>query len=301
MQIIRLGLTKILIFSMLMFSCTSLVRIDKTLPPEIQTGYTNPETYLVNCFDYSIRGAVREKYQDAFRRGVQETLNSLKHTMARTEELTIVSMDTLIKGSARFDFGQEMSMDSVKSLCALRNANLLLVLETMDVAISNEAEVNENSDGSKSKTQNFFLEMRAGLSLYNKEGYLLHRDYVPAKIFLKSRPTLIAAIVIFEPGLKKEGPKIKELADEIAEDYNARFLPQQVNEYKRMYLAKEFKPIRPVITAQNWDKAIEATIPFTKSSNPDLVRKAAYNLSVLYEITGDLERTNYWTEIANKK
>lgn len=172
---------------------------------------------------------------------------------------------------------------------------MLLVLEAFSIGTNSETEVEEDEDGSTSRTANYYLIVTAGLSLYSNSGDLVNRSTVGRSELYKSRWAL-GGIALFDPSIYKAEKDIRYLAKFVAEDYINKFYPATETVQGKIYTGKELKEAADYCKDQHWDEAIELLKPLAVSPDPKISSKAAYNLSVAYEAIGNDRASELWLQ-----
>ena len=175
-----------------------------------------------------------------------------------------------------------LPIDSVTAICTRYKADMLLALDSMNIFFDWETIVDNNSDGSKSKTKNFYLFTRFYMSLYSVTGDLINRSKMENSLFYSSRPTMSGLITI-KPSISKASSRVESLAFQAGQDYVSKFYPRTVQESRIIYSGKVFKESNIFIKLRNWDKATELLDQLAKSPNQRIAIKARHNLEVVKE------------------
>jgi hypothetical protein len=276
---------------MLLTGCYTSVFVEKDLPPVIETTMTNPTAAFINRYDYTLPGAVREKYRDCYWLGASEICKNIKEDFGQSDLLKVITVDTLLPGIACSSPGMPISPDTVVDKCRKYNTSFLIVLESLNFWITGEKE------GDKMqlvKWQDVYLDLRAGISLYSSTGNLLHLDSITYRILYRTRLSLTADVWLFEPSLLKSGPSIILLAKDISEEYYKKLQPQTLQEQKTLFAGKGFSEVRKCFAQEDWNEAIRLLMPLADSPDQKLAKEAAYDLSVMYEIKGNMAQSDFW-------
>jgi hypothetical protein len=262
-------------------SCSSSILVQKTYDPEVILKKRPGKIVFINNFDYTSPAHVREKHEDAYRTGVMKLTEGLS-SFPRDGTISLLVGDTLKKDFMPGQLTAFMSKDSIQAICERHDADILLALDSMNIFFDWQTIVDENSDGSKSRTKNFYLFTRFYLSLYSVKGDLINRSKVENSTFYSSNPALTGLITI-KPSLAKASPRIGSLAFQAGKDYAGKFYPRTVHESRKIYAGKVFKESNLFIKLKNWDKATELLNELAKSPDPGIAMKARHNLSVVKE------------------
>jgi hypothetical protein len=269
-------------------SCSSFIFVQKTYDPEIIPENKAASIVFVNLFDYTAPIYVKEKNMISYHAGVWKLTEGLLSSSAGDKTYKFFTGDSLKKGTEAGQLTALLPIDSVIAICARNKANLLLALDSMNIYFDWETAVDDNSDGSKSKTKNFYLFTRFYMSLYSTTGDLINRSKVENSLLYKSRPTLSGLITI-QPSISKASRAVESLAFQAGQDYAGKFYPKTVQESRKIYAGKAFKESNLFIKLRNYDKATELLDQLVKSPNPNIAMKARHNLLVVKEAAA-LER-----------
>jgi hypothetical protein len=283
----------LIIVILLLTSCFTSVSFNKPAPPEIMLEEPKNNIAFINAFDYTIPDEASKSENNVYRTGVTEVIDGLKTSFAYNEQIDFNVIDTLAGEKAPVRLSDTLSADSVKNICKTNNSSMLLVLEAFDMNIDFETLVEEYEDGSKSRTNNYYLVISAGLSLYSSSGDLIDRSMDALSSLYTSRPAL-SGIITFTPSLYKAEEEIGHLAKIVGEEYVKKFYPGTELVNRKIYVGKGLLEADNYCMEQNWDKAIELLRPLAESPDPKISRKAANNLSVAYEAVGNEKAAEYW-------
>lgn len=266
-------------------SCSSLLFLDKTLAPEIIPEKEHNVITFVNDFDYTLPVYVKSKNAETFNFGVANLIDGLSSAFSKDGSFSFLVTDTLNKSVGIGLLTTLMPMDSVRAICTRYTADMLLVLDSMNIFFDWETIVEDGGDGSKNKTKNFYLFTTFYISLYSAKGELINRSKVERSSFYKSRPAL-SGLITFKPSLANARIKVGNLAFLTGQDYVDKFYPKVVQESRKIFTGKVFKESNMYMETGRWGKAIELLEQLTKSPDPKTAEKARQNLSVAREGAG---------------
>ncbi len=263
-------------------SCSSLIFVQKTYDPEIIPEKKTGNIVFVNLFDYTLPVYVRNKNVISYHAGVRKLMEGLSSQSAGDESYKFFTGDSLKKNVEVGQLTILLPIDSVTAICTRYKADMLLALDSMNIFFDWETIVDNNSDGSKSKTKNFYLFTRFYMSLYSVTGDLINRSKMENSLFYSSRPTMSGLITI-KPSISKASSRVESLAFQAGQDYVSKFYPRTVQESRIIYSGKVFKESNIFIKLRNWDKATELLDQLAKSPNQRIAIKARHNLEVVKE------------------
>jgi hypothetical protein len=275
--------TVLLTFLPFLNSCSNYFFFEKPLPPEIQLK-TNPHTIaFVNLFDYTSPELVKEKFEVTYRAAVINMISTLNSGFSSDSTWHFITADSLQKGINPGNLTLLLPVDSVKSLCRLHNADLLLTLDSTKLSITWDFDISQNDDGSKSKTKTFYLNAWFYLSLFDSSGGLIERSEVSKSSIYRQREAL-SILITFKPSLANAHKDAAFLGTKAAEDYVSKFYPSTTKESRMLYTGKVFSESNALMLRKDWTGA--ETLLNKLAENPDvkISRKAKYNLSVLEEV-----------------
>jgi hypothetical protein len=264
----------------LLFSCTKIIYIGKSVDPEIILEKGHNDIVFVNLFDYTLPVNVRQKEKASYQAGVSGLAEGLS-SFSSDSSFSFVIGDTLKKGIGPGLLTTLLPADTITAICNRYKTNLLLSLDSLSIFFDWETTFESDNEGT-SKTKNFYLNTKNYLSLYSASGDLINRNEVYRSTLYRSRPTLSGLITI-EPSLNKARYEVGNLAFQAGEDYVSKFFPQIVQETKQLYSGKYFSESNRYVFARDWNKAIEILEQLTKNQDPQIAAKARYNLEVVKE------------------
>lgn len=283
----------LLILLLLCESCSKYISYTITTPPAIQTSGSHKHMAFINKYDYTNLTFDNKKKKKVFTTAVQNLISKLESSFNSDETFSFIILDSLVQGVALKSFPEVMNESNIISFCERENTDLLLVLEFFDAYFLTETEVEEDEDGSKSRTNYVDLIVDAGFTLYSKTGEFLDRVKVTESNFYQSRPSLSSLIVI-GPSMGKAGDEVNDLVKRIGENYIYNFYPGNEMVRTKIYTGKAFQEVTPFIDRHDWLGAIDLLLPLTKSENSKTATKAMHNLASVYEVKGNYEASEYW-------
>lgn len=262
-------------------SCSKVIYIGKTLEPEITLQTYPNEIAFINQFDYTSPAYVKDKNLVSYQAGIYKLAEGLS-TFKQTDSFGFQISDMLKKGRQTGSLTELFPVDSITEICKRDKADMLLVLDSMNIFFDWETLVETDDNGAKSKTKNFYLYTHFYLSLYSNGGDLINRSQLEESLFYKSRPTLSGLITI-EPSIAKAKEDVEALSLRAGHDYVAKFFPSDVQVPRELYMGKAFKESNSYIKSKDWDKAIQLLNVLVDSPDPKIAERARHNLSVAKE------------------
>ena len=284
------------LFTFMNTGCLSYLQIQKTRPPEITLNDDERSLQFVNFYDYNRLDFDNEERTMVYISGVNQLIEGIKRTFGQNPDFVLFADDSLVRGKARVNFEDPLAPDSVKFFCSKNRTDMLLALEAYDIYYDKDIVVNEDEDGKKSKTADYYLVVRPGLTLYDKNGNIINSSLLYAEEYIDSRSVILLDIAI-RPSYAKRKEEIDRMSFDLGTDYINKFYPTDYLESRSFYTGKNFKPIIPYMQQHNWQQAIDMLLPLAASSDPKEARRAAKNLAVAYEGKGDMESAEKWYSV----
>jgi Family of unknown function (DUF6340) len=270
----------------LLVSCSSYINIQRPLSPEIPLSSSSNNIVFVNYFDYTNPLLVEENHRSAYREGINGLAQGISTGFSKEERVRYTIGDTLKRGMKEGMLTDIHPLDSVRKICSLFNADMLLALDSARVLFDWETLTEENEDGSKSKTKNFYIIFRGYLTTYTSAGDIINRSEVERSDLYTSRATLSGLITI-KPALEKAADEVRGLALQAGSDYVSKFYPSVSTETKMLYGGKIFKESNISISNKDCTQVIEYLKDLTGSKDPKIAKKAAHNLEIAGEVCDD--------------
>lgn len=291
-------LLPVFLSTVLFTGCMSYLSIDKQLPPEIQLNQDVYSISLVNLYDYEMVDFHNPNKISVFQSGVNGFLDQLEKSFEYDARFDLRNTNELVKGRWQDHLPERpLSKDSIKLFCKEYNTELLLALEAYNIYFDKDVEVEENEDGSKTRTAYYDLVVYTGLSLYDSTGAIIDRSNLRRSDFYKSREVLSGLLAI-GPALGRAGSEINTLSLDLGKEYIKKFNPSFITEQKKYYTGQDMEEVTPLMISGNYEGAAEKLLPMVNGSKYSVRRKAAYNLSVAYELMGDNDSSKKWLKVS---
>ncbi|NJK84848.1 MAG: hypothetical protein HC906_01570 [Bacteroidales bacterium] len=176
--------------------------------------------------------------------------------------------------------------DSVRMVCDHYDADMLLTLDSVRINFDWETIINENLDGSKSKTKNFYLIFRGYLTTYSSTGEVINRSEVEESELYTSRDA-ISGIITIKPSLEKASDKVRPLALQAGSDYVGKYYPSVTTETKMLYGGKVFKESNISLSKKECTQVMDYLTNLKSSEDPKTAKRASHNLDVAKDICDD--------------
>ncbi len=266
-------------------SCKTVVYFNRTAPPELVLGKQQAQIFFINRFDYQNNPRIKDKHEVAYKLAIEEFGKALKNVEQPDTNLVIFHYDSTqynqISNNMR---DTAMMKNEIKSLCKTNNADYFLSLDSLHLFFDWEVIRDEDTDGSVSKSKEFYLISNYYVTLYDSAYSFKHSNNLGRSIFYASRPTL-GALITIKPNLDNAKQKIQKLATGTAQQYVGLFYPSVGNdEMRELNAGKVFKETNSLIISNQYDQAIKLLEEMTNTLKPKLAAKAHHNLDVAKEL-----------------
>lgn len=286
-------LTIAITLACLLSSCVSTLKFTRTLPREIDIDRYAGTFQYISFYDASKLDYNNKKRIGIHTSGVKIVESGILRSFNKINDFEIFPFDSAVEGNSLSTLPEPLNVDSVKYFCSFRNTPLLLALEAFDIFYRKETRREKNDEGESERKADYYLVVKAGLSLYDSAGYLINRSEIYNEEYV-STSNVIALGASIRPSYSNKQKNVDRLAIGIGESYLDKYFPCEKVESRLYYTPKYFSEITPYISQGVYEKAIEMLIPYTYSEDKKITKRATHNLGVLYEALGNMEESDYW-------
>lgn len=294
---------KALLFSLstIICSCTSFVAVQKTLPPEIFVPEETADFLFVDRFEHADLDFNNKNKIEVYDIGSESYILGLKAGFDTSRFFHLTLEDTIMPSHSAHEPAFNLTTDVVLKLCREYNQNYLLTLDNYDLFFDQEVEVIEDEEsGSKRKTAYYDLVLNTYVTIYNSQGEVVDKIKDEIKIF-HNRRTVLSGLFAIGPSMGKADKNTLLISDELGRKFIQKFYPLTISEMREFYNTKEFSNAAKAYQKQDWQTAEEELLNLTKSPDPKIQGRAAYNLSVLYENLDRVSEMDFWHKKAVEK
>lgn len=278
-----------------------------TLPPYIKTvGVVNrslpsDKNKAIDAIDkvFSLEGVNLDK------EGAKASISGLTDELRKNDRFAEVKLlqATEVRNTSTGSFPFSLSWDEVEKICKENNTDALFVLELFDT----DSKINYSANPVKIKTPLGNLpaiEHQADMLTIVKTGW---RIYDPVSKNILDEFALANDItysgrginpVVAANALIDRKDAVKEVGNKTGQSYALRIIPYWLRVSRDYYVkgTDNFRIARRKAQTGNWDGAAE--VWQRESSNPSakVAGRACYNLAIIHEINGDLDRAIEWAQ-----
>jgi hypothetical protein len=232
--------------------------------------------------------------------GVNSYINGLKYGFDTCRQFNLIMSDTIMPSHSAHEPAYNLSREIIAELYRNFNADYIFSLDNYNLYFDQEVDVQENEDGSKSKTAYYDLVLNTYITLYNMDGDAVNKLKEERRILHDERG-VISGLLAVGPSMGKADENAIKISDELGRLFIKKFYPAKISEMRLFYATKEFKTAFKAYSYRNWDKVEEELMQLTKHPDTKMQGRAAYNLSVLYENLGRIDEMEYWYRRAEEK
>jgi hypothetical protein len=272
----------LIITAALATSCTTIVQMQKTYPPEAVLPADSNRFLFVNFYDYQVPALIKEKHEVGYAAAVKGYTIGLADIIQKDPRAVFLVADTLKKGFTVMSMQYPEFTDTVRTLCSQHDANLLVALDSIRLWIESEFYLAENDEGGSTMTKDFYLFSNTYMTLYTSEGEVIDRCAGEKSTLIRSKSTILG--MIGGPTLAGRKKDVSLLTGVAAKDCLGKYYPYTENYIEKLYAGGPLTSINKLITAGKPEEALEPLRQLSASPNPALAMKATHNLEVVNQL-----------------
>jgi hypothetical protein len=263
-------------------SCTTVIQMQKTYPPERERPADSGKYVFVNFYDYRIPGYIKDKNEIAYAVAVRGYIDGLGETILMDPVESFAIGDTLKEGFNVSSMQLPEFTDTVRAICAGHGADLLIALDSINLWIDWNISLEENDEGGNMLVRDFFLYANNYMTLYSSDGAIIDRCAGEKSTFVKSKYTIFG--MIGGPTIAKAREAVRLLSHDAAKDCIGKFYPFTENYTETLYKGGPLNKINQLIIGGHPEEAVGQLKDLVNSSDQGMAKKASYNLEVVNKI-----------------
>jgi hypothetical protein len=263
-------------------SCTTVVQMQRTYPPERERPVDSGKYVFVNFYDYRIPEDIKDKYEIAYAVAVRGYIDGLEETILMDPTESFAIGDTLNDGFSVSSMQLPEFTDTVRAICTLHGADMLIALDSINLWIDWDINLEEDDEGGNMLVKDFYLYTNHYMTLYRSDGEVIDRCAGEKSTFVKSKYTIFG--MIGGPTITKARETVRLLSHDAAKDCIGKFYPFTENYTETLYKGGPLNKINELIIAGRPEEAVGPLNALINSSDQDMVKKASYNLDVVNKI-----------------
>ena len=263
-------------------SCTTVIQMQRTYPPEKVLQPDSAKYVFVNFYDYRIPESIKDKYEIAYAVAVRGYIDGLGETVLLDPKESFVIGDTLKKGFTVGSMQLPEFTDTVRAICSVHGADMLIALDSINLVMDWDVNLEEDDEGGNMLVKDFYLYANNYMTLYSSDGEVIDRCAGEKSTFVKSKYTIFG--MVGGPTIAKARETVRLLSHDAAKDCIGKFYPFTENSTETLYKGGPLNKINELIIAGHPEDAFARLNALINSSDQDLAKKASYNLDVVNKI-----------------
>ncbi len=276
-------------------SCTTMIRIERTYPPEADLPYDSNSFVFVNFYDYQVPDFIKDRHKIAYTAAVKGYADGLASIIRQDRRASLIVDDTLRKGFTVMSMQYPDFADTVRAICRNHGAGLLIALDSLSLWVDSEFYFAENDEGGSMMAKDFYLFVNSYMTLYSSDGAVIDRCAGELSDYIKSKYTVFG--MFGGPTLARISDRVAVLAAGAAKDCIGKFYPFTDSYTEKLYTGGPLNKPNQSIFEGYPERAVEPLRQLAGSPSPSIAKKASWNLRVVNDI---LENRKLSDEIWNR-
>jgi hypothetical protein len=194
-------------------------------------------------------------------------------------EASFATSDTLRAGFNVTSMQLPDFIDTVKAICAGHGADMLIALDSINLRVDWDINLEEDDEGSTTLVKDFFLYVNNYMTLYSSGGEVVDRCAGEKSAFIKSKRTIFG--MFGGPTVATARESVRSLARDGAKDCLNKFYPFTEHYTETLYNGGPLKEINELVIAGHPEEAVGPLTDLVESSKPGLAYRASSNLAVV--------------------
>ncbi len=289
----------LIITAALATSCTTIIQMQRTYPPDAILPEDSSRFLFVNFYDYQVPDLIKQRHEVAYAAAVNGYTLGLSDKILQDPRASFMVADTLRKGFTVMSMQYPDFTDTVRTLCSQYGANLLVALDSISLWVESEFYLADTDEGGSMMAKDFYLFSNTYMTLYTSEGEVIDRCAGEKSTYIKSKYTVFG--MIGGPTLAGRRVNVGLLTGDAAMDCIGKYYPFTERYSEKLYAGGPLTPINKTIVAGKPGEAIETLRQLSSSPDPALARKASHNLRVVTQIIENrLTSESIWKEFGKE-
>jgi len=291
---------RVVLFSVLLFisSCgvDQYVATSTTHPPAFTFNADSTVIAVINGFDFDQLNLHNKKKLSIAKGGA---FTSIAYVEDQLKQLHGVKVINLVADSGY----ATLDSSSLKNIAAEHHADYVLALTKYYARFnSDNLQTYKNDKGVEVKTVDYKMDVTTNYTLYNKNGGVYNEFKGNTNDYTSTQqvPGVFWAD-IFGPGIKGNSAQVNNSAIHATQAALQGLFPSITTVNRAIYTDDDLKNAADEMMAHNFKKADSLLQPLLLNQNAELAAKAAYNLAVVYEAQGDINRARDMVQISLDK
>ena len=279
-------------------SCSTIVNMERTYPPEALLPADSNRFLFVNFYDYQVPDFIRDSHEDGYAAAVKGFAMGLSSTIQTDPRALFMIGDSLRKGFTVISMQYPEFSDTVRALCSRYGANLLVALDSIRLRVDWDFYLAENDEGGSMLAKDFYLFSDTYMTLYSADGEVIDRCAGEKNTFVKSKYTIFG--MIGGPNIGNQKERIKLLTGSAAQDCIGKYFPFTEGYTGKLFSGGELTKLNLLITGGKPEEAVGPLTELINRSSDPMASKAEHNLAIANEIIENRkEREEIWRKYTN--
>ncbi len=292
-------LLPIIILIALTTSCTTVIQMQRTYPPEAELPANNNSYVFANFYDYQVPDFIKDKHETAYAAAVNGYAAGLAETILHDKRASFMIADTLRKGFTVLSMQYPEFTDTVRAICKEHDAALLVALDSLRLWVDQNFYITDDSEAGGIMAKDFFIHASSYMTLYTSDGEVVDRCSGELSDYIKTKYTILG--MIGGPTLAGVKDRVRALAKTSARECIGRFFPFIENYSEKLNRGSQFNKMNKMIITGHPEEALEPLRQLTLSPEPVLAKKASQNLRVANEMLENRKSSDeVWSKFTEK-
>ncbi len=282
----------------LVTSCSTIVNMERTVPPEAILPGDSNRFIFVNFYDYQVPEYIKDRHEQGYASAVTGYAIGLSGMVQQDPRAVFMIADTLREGFSVLSMQQPEFADTVRAICKESGASLLVALDSLRLWVDWEVYLDENDEGGSMLAKDFFLFANTYMTLYGSDGEVIDRCAGEKNTYVKSKYTIFG--MFGGPNVGNQKERIKLLAESAARDCIGKYFPFTEEYTGKLYSGGALTKLNLLIVGGRPEEAIGPLTELARSSSGSLASKAEHNLAIANEIIENRKvREEIWSNYTN--
>lgn len=280
-------------------SCTTLVQMERTSPPEALLPGDSNRFLFVNFYDYMIPDYIKDRHEAGYTAAVKGYAMGLSEMVQKDPRAVFMIADTLRKGYTVMSMQYPEFTDTVRAICDKYGASLLVALDSVRLWVDWEIYLEENDEGGSMLAKDFYLFANTYMTLYGSDGGVIDRCSGEKNTYVKSKYTIFG--MFGGPNVGNQEERIKLLSQAAARDCIGKYFPFTEQYTGKLYSGGELTKLNLLITGGKPEEAVGPLTELINRSSDPMASKAEHNLAIANEIIENRRAANeVWYNFGRK-
>lgn len=263
-------------------SCTTIVQMERTSPPEALLPGDSNRFLFVNFFDYTVPEYIKDRHESGYAAAVKGYATGLSEMVQKDMGAQFTIADTLKKGFTVISMQYPEFTDTVRAICSIYGADLLVALDSINLRVDWDIYLEDTDEGGSMLAKDFYLFSNTYMTLYSADGEVIDRCAGEKNTYVKSKYTIFG--MIGGPNVGNQKERIKLLTQAAARDCIGKYFPFTEQYTGKLYSGGELTKLNLLIVGGKPEEAVGPLTELSQSASGTLAEKASHNLAIANEI-----------------